>query len=212
MKEVATMCKVLNEIRETMTTYGSEYASSRDLLAVALGISPSILEGHTTMEVLDNPQDIAGLGAARVASINAIKELALRLARKKGAEVKVIHGPDDVAHYAMPYSLRENREHFWVLLLNTKNHIISMQEVSVGSLTASVVHPREVFETAVKHHAASIILLHNHPSGDPTPSREDIAVTERLVKAGKVMDIPVLDHVILGNNRFASLKERGLLE
>jgi DNA repair protein RadC len=99
-----------------------------------------------------------------------------------------------------------------VLLLNTKNHIISIQEISVGSLTASIVHPREVFETAVKHHAASMILIHNHPSGDPTPSREDIAVTERLVKAGKVMDIPVLDHVILGNNRFASLKERGLLE
>lgn len=205
------MCKVLNEIRETMATYGSENASSRDLLAVALGISPSILEGHTTMEVLDNPQDIAGLGAARVASINAIKELALRLARKKGAEVKVIHGPDDVAYYAMPYSLRENREHFWVLLLNTKSHIISMQEISVGSLSASVVHPREVFEMAVKHHAASMILIHNHPSGDPTPSREDIAVTERLVKAGKIMDIPVLDHVILGDNRYSSLKEKGLM-
>ena len=205
------MCKVLNEIRETMATYGSENASSRDLLAVALGISPSILEGHTTMEVLDNPQDIAGLGKAKVASINAIKELALRLARKKGAEVKVIHGPEDVAHYAMPYANQEYKEHFWVLLLNTKNHIISMQEVSVGSLSASVVHPRETFEMAVKHHAASLILIHNHPSGDPTPSREDVSITERLVKVGEIMDIPVLDHVILGDNRFSSLKEKGLM-
>jgi DNA repair protein RadC len=111
----------------------------------------------------------------------------------------------------MPYSLRENREHFWVLLLNTKSHIICMKEISVGSLSAAVVHPREVFEMAVKHHAASMILIHNHPSGDPTPSREDIAITERLVKAGKIMDIPVLDHVILGNNRYASLKKKGLM-
>ena len=86
-----------------------------------------------------------------------------------------------------------------------------MPVISQGSLTASVVHPREVFEAAVRHAAASMILLHNHPSGDPSPSREDIAVTERLVKAGQVMDIPVLDHLIIGNNSFASLKEKGLM-
>ena len=88
----------------------------------------------------------------------------------------------------------------------------SMPEVSVGSLSASVVHPREVFRAAIDHAAAAMILLHNHPSGDPTPSREDIAVTERLVKAGKIMDIPVLDHVVLGRDRFISLKEKGLLQ
>lgn len=205
------MCKILDEVRETMSTYGSEFASNRDLLAVALGISPSVLDGYTTKEVLDNPQDIAGLGKAKVASINAIKELARRMACKENADIKTIRGPEDVAHYAMPYANQEYKEHFWVLLLNTKNHIISMQEISVGSLTASVVHPREAFEMAVKHHAASMILIHNHPSGDPMPSREDISVTEQLVKAGKIMDIPVLDHVILGNNRYASLKEKGLM-
>ena len=105
----------------------------------------------------------------------------------------------------------EREEHFAVLLLNTKNHILAMPVISQGSLTASVVHPREVFEAAVRHAAASMILLHNHPSGDPSPSREDIAVTERLVKAGQVMDIPVLDHIIIGNNSFASLKEKGLM-
>ena len=82
---------------------------------------------------------------------------------------------------------------------------------SVGSLTASIVHPREVFEVAIRHNAASIILLHNHPSGDPSPSREDINVTQRLVKAGKSMDIPVLDHIVLGDNRFISIKERGFM-
>jgi DNA repair protein RadC len=112
----------------------------------------------------------------------------------------------------MPHYRFEQKEHFAVLLLNTKNHVISMPEVSVGSLSASVVHPREVFRAAIDHAAAAMILLHNHPSGDPTPSREDIAVTERLVKAGKIMDIPVLDHVVLGRDRFISLKEKGLLQ
>lgn len=205
------MCKILDEVRETMSIYGSEFASNRDLLAVVLGISPSVLSGYTTEEVLDNPQDIVGLGKAKVASINALKELAHRMACKKNADIKSIHGPDDVAHYAMPYANHENKEHFWIIILNAKNHIITMQNVSVGSLTATVVHPREVFETAIKYHAANIILVHNHPSGDPMPSREDIKVTEQLVKAGKIMDIPVLDHVILGNNRYSSLKEKGLL-
>ena len=96
--------------------------------------------------------------------------------------------------------------------MNTKNHIIGIKDVSIGSLTASVVHPREVFETAIMHHAAAMILIHNHPSGDPSPSREDISVTERLVKAGKVMDIPVLDHIILGDERFVSMKEKNLMQ
>lgn len=84
--------------------------------------------------------------------------------------------------------------------------------ISIGSLSASVVHPREVFAETIKYSCASIILVHNHPSGDPTPSREDIAVTERLVKAGKVMDIPVLDHIIIGNKKYCSLKEKGNME
>ena len=111
----------------------------------------------------------------------------------------------------MPRFRFEQREHFAVMLLDTKNHILGLHDVSVGSLQASVVHPREVFRTAVDYAAASMILLHNHPSGDPTPSREDIAVTARLVKAGKIMDIPVLDHVIIGRNRYVSLKDKGLL-
>jgi DNA repair protein RadC len=125
--------------------------------------------------------------------------------------VEVVNGPEDVAHFAMPRFRFEQREHFAVMLLNTKNHILGLHDVSVGSLQASVVHPREVFRTAVDYAAASMILLHNHPSGDPTPSHEDIAVTARLVKAGKIMDIPVLDHVIIGRNRYVSLKDKGLM-
>ena len=87
-----------------------------------------------------------------------------------------------------------------------------MPVISIGSLTASVVHPREVFKAAIQHTAASMILVHNHPSGDPTPSKEDIATTRRIVEAGKLMDIPVLDHIILGNNKYISLKEKGVIK
>ena len=105
----------------------------------------------------------------------------------------------------------EQKENFALILLNVKNHILAMPVISVGSLTASIVHPREVFKTAVQYSAAAIILVHNHPSGDPSPSREDISITERLVKCSKLMDIPVLDHIIIGDDRFVSLKERGMM-
>ena len=98
------------------------------------------------------------------------------------------------------------------MLLDTKNHVLGMPTVSVGSLSASIVHPREVFRVAIQQAAASIILLHNHPSGDPSPSQEDIAVTEQLIKVGKIMDLPVLDHIIIGDNKFISLKEQGMVK
>ena len=127
-------------------------------------------------------------------------------------EVKTIHDPENVARYARHHFWQEQKEHFAILLLNTKNHILGLKDISIGNLSSSVVHPREVFETAILHHSAAIILLHNHPSGDPTPSKEDIAVTHRLMKASNIMDIPILDHIILGNGRFVSMKEKDLLQ
>jgi DNA repair protein RadC len=103
------------------------------------------------------------------------------------------------------------KEYFNTILLNTKNQILAIEEISVGSLNSSIVHPREVFNPAIKKSAGSIILVHNHPSGDPTPSREDIDVTARLIEAGKILGIHVLDHIIIGNNNYVSFKERGLL-
>ena len=124
-------------------------------------------------------------------------------------DTPTIHGPEDVAKFFLPIMLHKTKEQFMLALLDTKNKIIATPTISIGSLSASVVHPREVFAEAIKYPCASIILVHNHPSGDPTPSREDIAVTERLVKAGKVMDLPVLDHIIIGNKKYCSLKEKG---
>ena len=168
-----------------------------------LGISGMV---HMSVKELAS---IPGMTKAKSSRILAAVELSRRLAMDEATKVDVIHGPEDAASYAMPRFRFEQREHFAVMLLNTKNHVLGLTDVSVGSLTASIVHPREVFQAALRYAAASMILLHNHPSGDPSPSQEDINVTQRLVKAGKIMDVPVLDHIILGHNRFVSLKEKG---
>lgn len=154
---------------------------------------------------------INGMGTAKAATVLAAVELGRRLAIKAAEHVEVVQNPEDAACYAMPRFRYEQREHFSVMLLNTKNHILGLKDISIGSLQASVVHPREVFRAAIEYAAASMILFHNHPSGDPSPSREDIAVTKRLVKAGTIMDVPVLDHIILGDNRYISLREKGML-
>ena len=154
---------------------------------------------------------VHGVGAVKAATVLAALELGRRISQKAAEKVEIVHGPEDAAHYAMPRFRFEQREHFAVMLLNTKNHILGLTDVSVGSLSASVVHPREVFRAALRYAAAAMILIHNHPSGDPSPSQEDISVTQRLVRAGKIMDVPVLDHIILGDGRFTSLKEKGML-
>ena len=105
----------------------------------------------------------------------------------------------------------EAQEVFGILILNTKNKIVAVHEISRGSLNSSIAHPREVFKPAVLHNAAAIICFHNHPSGDPEPSREDIEITERLKNAGEILGIPVYDHIIVGDDRCVSLKERGVM-
>lgn len=207
------MCKkeLDSKVRECGTVYGMGIYSNHELLSLATSISPDILVGGFH-EILDCPSMLKGIGRKKELAVLAVKELVRRLMKEDAQEVKIIHGPEDVARYARHHFWQEQKERFAILLLNTKNHIIGLKDISVGSLMASIVHPREVFEAAVLHHAAAIILLHNHPSGDPTPSREDIKVTERLVKASNVMDIPILDHIILGNGQFVSMKEKDLLQ
>ena len=127
------------------------------------------------------------------------------------AERPYISTPDDVAAIMRPVVELLAEERMYVMLLSTKNRVNAIQEVSVGSLNASVVHPREIFKAAILSNAAALILVHNHPSGDPTPSLEDIALTKAIVDAGKILNIPVLDHVIMGDRRYCSLKEKGVL-
>lgn len=187
-----------------------EEMSNAELLSAVLGVAEGALQYENLTDIMHAPTSVKGIGEKKKAKLFAVRELARRM-MKVSPKIDVVHGPEDVAHFAMPRYRFEDKEHFAIVVLNTKNHIIAMPDISIGSLTASVVHPREVFREALKYPAASVILLHNHPSGDPSPSREDIAVTQRLAKAGKILDIPVLDHVIIGDNRFVSLKEKSLM-
>ena len=128
-------------------------------------------------------------------------------------EVPVIKSPTEVYQAAKQLlALHEKpQEHFCILCLNTKNKIVGVHTISIGSLNASIVHPREVFKAAILNNASRIICLHNHPSGDPEPSKEDIEITRRLVEAGEIIGIEVLDHVIIGEQRYLSMKERDLM-
>ena len=192
--------------REKLLSQGPRALSNAELLAIllrsgtkeksVLRIAEEILahikeQGLSAMVHISAAElaKIDGVGQVKAATLQAAIELGRRLAVQQAAKIEVIHGPEDVAAYALPRFRFEQKEHFAVMLLNT----------------------REVFRAAIDDAAAAMSLLHNHPSGDPTPSREDIAVTDRLVKAGKVMDIPVLDHVVLGRETFASFKDKGLI-
>lgn len=138
-----------------------------------------------------------------------IRELTQR--RYRGKQPLAVRGPDDVVVYVGRFLRREKREHFLVLLLNARHEVERRETVSIGSLNASIVHPREVFRPAVLHAAASVVLVHNHPSGDPEPSDEDISITKRLVQVGELLGIGVLDHVIIATRGVVSLRARGVM-
>lgn len=154
---------------------------------------------------------IKGIGEAKAIQILASVELGRRISSLNYNDRYVIRSPEDCANYCMDEMRFLSQEHFVCLYLNTKNQVLHKQTIFIGSLNASIVHPREVFKEAFRRSAASIICLHNHPSGDPTPSREDIEVTKRLAECGKIIGIDLLDHVIIGEQKYVSLKEKGYL-
>ncbi|KJR48416.1 DNA repair protein RadC [Desulfosporosinus sp. I2] len=142
-----------------------------------------------------------------VVSIQLVKEKSLAYGSKQ------INSPKDAALIAGEFLVGADREHFVVLCMDTKHNVNALNTVSVGTLNSSLVHPREVFKAAVLANSNSIILIHNHPSGDPTPSREDLEITKRLVEAGSILGIEVMDHVVIGDNgNYVSLKERGEIQ
>ncbi|TSB46233.1 RadC family protein [Alkalicoccobacillus porphyridii] len=153
--------------------------------------------------------EIGGIGTAKAVELSAAMELGRRIHSMQTAEKYVIRSPEDVSNLVMEEMRFLKQEHFVCLYLNTKNQLLFKHTVFIGSLNASIVHPREVFKEALRRSSASIICLHNHPSGDPTPSREDIDVTKRLYEAGRVLGIELLDHIIIGDRTFISLKEQG---
>jgi DNA repair protein RadC len=212
--------------RERMQQFGANALSNAELLAVllrtgtvaesAVRLAQRLLKQSGGIRSLadmstNDLTSIKGIGSAKALQIQAGIELGRRLARSSLGETITIRSPADVANYMMEDLRYLQKEHFVCLFLNTKNHVIAQETLSMGSLNSSIVHPREVFRAAIKRGSASIICLHNHPSGDPTPSPEDISMTARLVEAGEIIGIDVLDHVIIGDQRFVSLKEQGLM-
>lgn len=151
-----------------------------------------------------------GMGRAKTAQILAALELGRRLMVESPEERFQIRAPQDAANLLMPLLSHKEQEHFVVLYLDTRNRVLDQEILYKGSLNTSLVRTGEVFRGAVRRQCGGIIVAHNHPSGDPTPSAEDIALTRRLVDAGKLLDIDVLDHMIIGHNRFVSLRERAL--
>lgn len=156
-------------------------------------------------------QDIKGIGKIKALQIMTFLELSKRIAKERYQPITKITSPSVLAQYFMEELRHEQKECFVVTFLDTKCRMMSHQTISTGSLTASVVHPREVYKIAIQKSAYSIIVLHNHPSGDPTPSKEDIQITERLKKVGEVIGIPLLDHIIIGDGIYKSLKEESYL-
>lgn len=166
------------------------------------------LAGITRLNELTN---IKGLGQAKAATVLAALEIGRRIASAKPIEKIHLSCPQDVADFLMPRLRYAAKEQFVVILLNGKNKVIGTEVVSEGSLSSSVVHPREVYAPAMLHHAAAIMVAHNHPSGDPKPSFEDEEVTRMLSRSGKVLGIPMIDHVIIGDGNYYSFLENEAL-
>lgn len=212
--------------RERLLRYGAESLSNGELIAIILrsgtnsenilNLSNRILKQSSGLNGLLNLNaeelmDIKGIGKAKAAQLIALAEISHRFKGFKSGDEFKISQPRDAAELVMEDMRYLKQEHLRVILLNTKNVVIAYRDVSKGSLNSSIVHPREVFAEAIKNNSASLILCHNHPSGDPTPSGEDINVTQRIKESGKLLGIELLDHIIIGNGIFVSLKEKGIL-
>ncbi|HET7579549.1 MAG TPA: DNA repair protein RadC [Bacillales bacterium] len=210
--------------RERVLKQGASVLSNQDLLAVVLRsgtkeesvlqLSQRLLHHFQGLRLLNGASveeltSIKGIGPTKAVQILASLELGKRVSGMQAAERTAIHSPETGAELVMDEMRFLSQEHFVCLYLNTKNEVLHRQTVFIGSLNASIVHPREVFKEAFRRSAASVICFHNHPSGDPNPSREDIAITERLVECGKMLGIEVLDHIVIGDRKFISLKEKG---
>ena len=208
--------------REKLMQYGPEKLSNSELLAILLRfgkrgenvieLANKILKRFSKDELpsltFNDLKDYPGLGPAKACEIIACFELGKRLLKDKKAEIYL--EPKEI--WEELKDLRDHRkEHFVIFYLDSRNQEIKREIISVGSLNANLVHPREVFEPAVRNFAAQIVLAHNHPSGDPEPSEDDLILTRRLVESGKILGIEVADHIIVAKDKFFSFKNKGII-
>jgi DNA repair protein RadC len=212
--------------RERLSKLGSEALSSQEILALILGRGIKgesvIVTAQKLLTKFGNLKNLAsasleeltqikGIGPAKAAQIKATFELSKRLEDPSTEDPKMtVKSPEDAIKASKSQLKGKRKEHFLVLCLDTRNHLIKTNTVSIGSLDCSIVHPREVFKEAISSCAASVIFLHNHPSGDPTPSEDDIKLTKRLVEAGEIIGIEVLDHIIICDRDHLSMKGKNL--
>jgi len=211
--------------RERLLHYGAGALSTAELLAIILRTGTRdenvVRMAQRLLAVFDNLAGLAransaelmaekGLGPAKVTQLKAALELGRRLLVESPDERPQVRSPADAANLVMSEMALLEQEHLRVMLLDTKNRVLETPTVYIGSLNTSLIRVGELFREAIRANCASLIVLHNHPSGDPTPSPEDVAVTRQIVKAGEMLDVDVLDHLIIGHQRFVSLKERGL--
>jgi len=211
--------------RERMEQQGPQALSNPELLAILLGTGrPGLNAVQLAQELLDEFGGLSGLhradnedlvkthgiGPAKAAQLGAAVELGRRLVVSLPAERSAIQSPEQAAELVMYEMGALSQEHLRVLLLDTRNQLIRITEVYRGSLNSSLIRVGEVFRDAVRANAASVIVVHNHPSGNPSPSPEDVAITRAMVEAGRLLDIEVLDHLVIGTGRFVSLKSKGL--
>lgn len=212
--------------RERLLTAGAASLSNIELLAILLRTgTKNISAVELAAQLFSQFEDLTGLldasveelssvrgiGSVKAVQIKAALEMGRRLALMPSAQRFTIQSPDDAATMVMESMRYLDREHFKAIFLNIKNQVLALETISVGTLDSSIVHPRELFKAAIRKSSAGIILLHNHPSGDPAPSKEDIEITKRFYKCGEILGISVLDHLIIGDNKFVSLKAKGII-
>lgn len=211
--------------REKLIKHGPKTLSDSELLAIILRIgnkkesvvslSNKLLKKYTIKSLsrlrISSLKKEFGIGDAKACQIIACFELGRRLAGFKKNKTIVIRSAKDLAHLLIPEMGSLKKEHLKGFFLDARNKIIKEETIFIGSLNESVVHPREIFQIALDENAASLILVHNHPSGDPSPSKEDIEITKQIMEGGKILGIPVLDHIIIAGHKYVSLKEKGLI-
>ena len=210
--------------RERLYAYGPQALTTAELIAILIRVGnaerSAVSLGEHLLASFGNIKGVAcataeelsrvkGIGHAKAAEIKAAIEFGNRLALFTDSPRPTVGSPRDVANLLMPDMRYLKKETLKSVLMDTKNGVLGIKTVSIGDLSSSIVHPREVFKDAIAASAASLIVAHNHPSGDPTPSAEDVSVTRRLQQAGEILGIELLDHLIIGDGTFVSLKERG---
>lgn len=228
MSENVMMKDVPNEDRprERLIRDGADSLSNQELLAIilrsgtknesVLQLSGRLISHFEGLDLLrdasvEELRKVRGIGTAKAVQLLASFEVGRRMARLRSDTHYTVRSPEDGANFVMEEMRVLKQEHFIALFLNTKNQVLHKTTIFIGSLNASIVHPREVFKEAVRRSAAAIICFHNHPSGDPSPSREDIEVTKRLVSCGKILGVDMLDHIVIGDRKFVSLKQKGMM-